>query len=396
MKWTRWLCVFLVGLVAVQAAQAREGSRPFQVLNRIRAEYDDNIYQETEDKDSSFKLIEEVELRVNLSLDNTFVSLRYRPSFTYWDDRPSDKTDLNHDLDLVLNHQFSPRLGLSLVESLRRGELPELIDGNVVVREKDDFWYNTFNAAVVYRFRPQTQVEVAGRHALLRYDEEEVSKTEDFDIVVGGLTLRHQLVPETAVLGEFRAEQVEYEGPDRGSESLFAGAGVEQIFSPNLMGRARAGYQQKDFNSKEVGSQSVPYGDIALTFLPTPATRISVGAGYSMFETDLYPFASQDRTQIFGSLAYDITARIAFYLTGAYTISEYDSSQAIEKDMVKSGEDNFAQVSTRVTYQVNRSNWIEAGWQFVDFESGVRTVADEQYRANFQRNRVDIGWKTQF
>ncbi len=396
MKLIKWVCVFLVALMSVQAVHAAEGARPYQILNRLRVEYDDNIYQETSDKNSSWKIIEEVELRVNFSLDNTFVSLRYRPSYVYWFSRDPDKSDLNHDVDLIINHQFTPRLSLSLVETLRRGELPELIDGNVTVRERDDFWYNTLNATLGYRFRPQTRLEVAGRYVLLRYDDDVVSSTEDFDLYVAGLTLRHQLVPETTILGELRAEQVEYEGPDRGSKSLFLGGGLEQMFSPNLVGSARGGYQQKDFNDSEIGNESVPYGDVALTFLPSPATRITAGAGFSMFETDMYPFASQDRTQIFGSFAYDITARVAFYLSAAYTMSDYDAGQVVEKDVVKSGEDTYVQMSTRVTYKVNRSNWIEAGWQYTDYESGVRTVAGDQYRASFQRNRVDVGWKTQF
>lgn len=397
MKWTKRLFVCLLILGVMQGvAVAREGSKPYQVINRLRVEYDDNIYQEEKDQNSSFKIIEEVELRLSANLDNTFLGLRYRPSFVYWENRDPDKTDFNHDVDLVINQRFTPRLSLSLLDTLRRGELPELIDGNIVVREKDDFWYNTANATLGYQIRPQTKLEAAGRYIFLRYDDETVSDTEDFDLFVGGLTLRQMIIPETTVLGELRAEQIEYEGPDRGSRSLFAGLGLEQTFSPSLLGSVRGGYQSKEFDKSDLGSQSVPYGDVALTFLPSPATRVTAGAGYSMFETDLYPFASQDRTQIFGSLAYDITARVAFYLSAAYTMSEYDASQAVEEGLVKSGDDNYLQLSTRVTFKVNRSNWIEAGWQYVDFESGVKTVAGDEYRESFERNRLDLGWKTQF
>lgn len=397
MKWMKRLFVSLLVLAMLQGvAQAREGAKPYQILNRLRVEYDDNIYQEEKDQNSSFKFIEEVELRVSFNLENTFVGLRYRPSFIYWENRDPDKSDFNHEMDFVLNQRFTPRLSLSLLDTLRRGELPELIDGNIVVREKDDFWYNTANATLGYLFRPQTKLEVAGRYVMLRYDDETVSDTEDFDLLVGGLTLRQQIVPETTVIGDLRVEQVDYEGPDRGSKSFFAGLGLEQMFSPNLLGSVRGGYQGKEFNKSELGSQSTPYGDLALTFLPSPATRITAGAQYSMFETDLYPFASQDRAQIFGSVAYDITARVALYLSAAYTMSDYDASQAVEDDLVQSGDDNYLQFSSRVTYKVNRSNWIEAGWQYVDFESGVKTVAGDQYRASFERNRLDLGWKTQF
>ena len=49
-----------------------------------------------------------------------------------------------------------------------------------------------------------------------------------------------------------------------------------------------------------------------------------------MFETEVFPFANQDRTQVFGSLAHDFTARVSFYLTGSYTIGSYDAEQTVE------------------------------------------------------------------
>ena len=239
-----------------------------------------------------------------------------------------------------------------------------------------DFYYNTLNGTLGYLLRPATRLELSGRWAAQRYDDSKLSDS-DFDSYVGGLTLRHQLVPETTLIGEFRYETVDYNGPDRGSKSLYAGGGVEQIFSPNLIGSLRGGYQRKDFNSDRISSETAPYVDVSATFLPSPSTRISGGVGYSMFESEVFPFANQDRTQVFGSLAHDFTARVSFYLTGSYTIGSYDAEQTVEDPdnptiTAKGGDENVGQVSTRVTYQFNRSNWLEAGWQYVDFDSKLK------------------------
>jgi hypothetical protein len=396
MKWTKWVCVGLFALIAFQGiAQAGE-SRPVQLNNRMRFEYDDNIYQTKTDKTDSFKFIEEVELLVNFTLPQTFVSLRYRPSFVWWDKREPDQTDLQHEGDFVLNHTFSPRLALSMVDTLRRGVQPEEIDNNVVVREEDNFYYNTLNGTLTYSIRPQTRVEVAGRYILLRYDDDAVSTNEDFDLYVGGLTLRQQVVRETTILGSIRLESVDYNGFDRGSDSLFLGAGVEQVFSPNLLGSLSGGYQNKEFNDDAISSQSSPYGDVSLTYLPSPATRITAGGGYSLFETDVFPFANQERTQLFLSLAHDFTARLSFYLTGGWTRGNYDAAQSVEQDTVKSGEENILQISGRATYKVNRNNWLEAGWQYVDFDSGLEYTSGSAIRESYIRNRIDVGWKTRF
>jgi len=398
MKWTKWLCAFLLVLFAIQgvASAAREGSRPYQFINRVRLEYDDNIYQTDKDKTESWKIIEELEFRVNFNLQQTFVSLRYKPSLTYWDKREPEKTDINHDMDFVWNQQFSPRVVLSVLDTLRRGTLPELIDGDTLVREEDDFYYNTLNATLSYRFRPQTQLDFAGRYVLLRYDEDTPSNTEDYDLFVGGLTLRHQFVPETVVSADMRFEGVNYDGPDRGSKSIFLGGGLEQVFSPNFLGSAHLGYQGKNFNESAIGDSSSPYGDVALTLLPSPSTRITAGAGYSMFESMVYPFANQDRSQFFGSLAWDVTARIALYLSGSYAIGDYSADQSIDPGAVRDGSDDTFLASTRVTYQLNRNNWLELGWQYTDFQSDLKNAAGDEYHQSYTRNRVSGGWKMQF
>ena len=404
MKWTKWVFVFLFVLVIADAAWAGDGAKPFQINNRLRFEYDDNIYQTEEDKESSFKIIEELEFLVNFNLQNTYIGVRYRPSYVWWDERPSDSTDFQNELDFILNQTFTPRLSLSVVDTLRRGESPKLRDDDDnVVRENSDFYYNTLNGTLGYLLRPATRLELAGRYVALRYDEDNYSDSEDFDLYVGGLTLRHQIVPETTLIGEFRGESVEYEGPDRGSKSIYVGGGVEQIFSPSLIGNLVGGYQRKEFNDGDIDSQGTPYVDASATFLPTPATRISAGVGYSMYETEVYPFASQDRAQMYASIAHDFTARVALYLSGSYIIGDYSADQALaEPDpanptvTAKDGEEDTLQLSARVTYQINRSNWLEAGWQYSDFTSDLEYNNGTKMREDFVENRIDVGWKTQF
>lgn len=397
MKWTKWICATLFVLFTLQGvALAAEGAKPYQIFNRLRVEYDDNIYQTEEDPEGSIKVIEEMEFHLNFSLQQTFISLRYRPAYVWWDKREDDSTDFQHEFDLVVNHTFSPRLNLSLVDTFRRGEQPELVENNVVIRENDDFTYNTLNGTMGYMFRPTTRAEVAGRWITLKYDQSEVGDLEDFDIYVAGLTLREQIVPETTILGELRAETVEYEVEDRGSDSYYVGAGVEQIFSPSLLGSIRGGLQNKEFADSEIGSESSPYADLALTFLPSPATRVTAGAGYSLFETDVYPYANQQRTQVYVSLAHDFTARFSFYMSGGYTTGDYSADQSIEEGAVNDGTEEIILVSARATYKVNRSNWLEAGWQHQDFQSDLTYSDDSQIREEYDRNRFDLGWKTQF
>jgi hypothetical protein len=398
MNWTKcFVALTLLGLVLPPLADAaqQEGSRAFQIHNRLRVEHDDNVFLTDGDEQDSFKIIEEIELFVNFNLEQTFISLRYRPSFVYWDDRPDDDTDFNHDFDLVFNHSFTPRVSLSIKDTFRLAELPELIDRGTTLRENNDFVYNTLNGTLGVVVNPETRLEAEGRYILLRYDDNAVAEDQDYDLYVGGLTLRHQLVPETAISGEARFETIEYDGADRGSDSIQLGGGIEQIFSPNLIGVARVGYQHKEFNETATSSTDSPYVDASLTFLPSPATRLTAGVGYAMYETDAYPFANQDRFSVFLSLAHELTARLSWFVSIAFLNSELDGDEAIVTDLngdgvpdvPEDGSEDAVQLSTRLNYRLNRSNSLEAGWQLVDLDSDIRE--------NYTRNRISLGWKTE-
>ena len=396
MRWMKCVCLGLFVLMAAQgiAMAAAEGARPYQINNRMRVELDDNIYATEENPEESLKFIEELEILLNFNLPQTYVSLRYRPAYVWWEKREPDDTDFQNDMDLVLNHEFSSRVSLSMVDTLRRGEQPDSLSEDNVVVENEDFYYNSAVGTLAYMIRPTTKLEAAGRYILMRYDDnEELANNDDYSQTVGGLTLRHQLVPATTVVGDFRFASISYDENqtyERGSSTVSGGGGVEQIFSPSLVGAARAGFEQKSYDAEELGDSSTPYADASLTFLPSPRTRLSAGAGYSFYESDVQAFANQTRTLVFASLAHDLTAKVSWYLSGGYTISEYSIDESPDITQRIDGTENITQVSTRLTYKVNRANLLEAGWEYVNLES------EEDLRVSYDRNRFDVGWKYQF
>lgn len=389
MKWTTTAGSFVLAasILAGVGYAAEESAQSFQVKNRFRVGWNDNVYETPKDKTESFVVIEELEFVLNLDLEQTFLGARYRPTFMWWDNRDPDDTDFHHEADLIFAHNFTPRLSLSLKETLRIAELPELIDRGAVVRENDDYIYNLLDGVLGYKVSDPTRLEFGGRYTLLRYDDNEVASTDDYDIYAAGVTLRHQLQRETALNGEVRVEQIEYDGPDRGSDTIYAGAGLEEIFSPNLVGSLRGGWQVKDFSNSDLGSEDSPYADVSLTYLPSPKTRLSGGLGYSLFESDIFPYASQDRTLTFLTLAHDLTARIQFFLAGSYQNSAYHTDEAIENPDGSDGEENVWQFSGRTSYMLNRNNYLEAQISYMDFESDLRE--------EFDRTRIELGWRTQ-
>lgn len=375
---------------------------PVHLNNRLRLGYDDNIYQEDDNRDpnSSFRIIEEIEMLVNLNLERTYMGLRYRPSLIWYEDRVPDDIDFLNDMDFNLTHNFSPSLALSLNDTLRAGQLPELQDEGFVVRQNDDNIYNSGLATLSYSFRPETRLDLSGRFILLEYLEDTVyangevedHRNDNYYSVVGGLTLRQQLASRTTVMGDLRYQTLTYDEADannnRDAITGFAGLGLEQTFSPQLLGTLRAGVEQRQYDDEDYDDNTSPYGELSATFLPTPATRLTASASYSIYESDVAAYLSQDRAYLSLSLAHDFTTKLSFYLSGAYALSSYEADYALDETLTDADENSYL-VSARLAYRLNRINWIEAGYQFVMLDSDVLN------RESYDRNRFDVGWKIQ-
>ena len=140
-------------------------------------------------------------------------------------------------------------------------------------------------------------------------------------------------------------------------------------------------------SSRITGSRSSPYADASLTVAFTPATRLTAGAGYAMTEAGVYPYVNQTRLSSFASLAHDFTARLSAYASASYVTGDYDEEETLVEGDYPGGSEDYVQFSARASYKIGNRNWIEAGWHYVDLSSDLRE--------EFDRNRIDIGWRTE-
>ena len=388
----------LVFALAFSAWAATASTSPIHVNNRLRLGYDDNVYQSDgeegrPDVQDSFRIIEELEVLVNLNLERTYLGLRYRPSVIWYSDREEDSSDFLHNLDANFIHNFSPSVSLSLADTLQYSQLPELQDENYVVREDDDNYMNNAVATLSYKARPTTRIDLSGRHTMLRYSSDSPAKDDNnYYSVVGGLTIRQELASLSTVNADVRYKTVVYdeaaEESNRDATSLFAGLGLEQTFTPQLIGTVRGGMESRQYDDEAYDDNNQPYGELSLTFLPSPATRITGAGSYSIYESDVAGYMSQDRAYFSLSVAHDFTAKLSFYLSAAYSLNMYDADYALDLGL-EDGDEKSLLASARLAYRVNRINWVEAGWQFVKLDSDIPG------RVSYDRNRFDVGWKIQ-
>ena len=392
--------VFVGILLAFVSGAFAQADLPIHLFNRLRLSYDDNVYQVGNnsssglDKKDSFRIVEEIEILLNLNMERTYLGLRYRPSLIWYENRDNDDTDILHDVDFNFTHAFSPTLSLSVQEVLRASQLPELQDENFIVRENDDNYLNSLIATLSYTLLPETRIDLSGRYIVLAYDSDSPGKEENnnYYSLVGGLTLRQRLASRSSAMVDLRYQTVVYnkaeDGRQRDADTVYAGAGWEQTFSAYFVGSLRLGVESRMYDLDMYDDNTGPYAEASLTFLPTPSTRFTLSGAYSIYESDVDLYMSQDRTHVSISAAHDFTAKLSAYASAAYTLNSYDADYAMAEGL-EDGDEKAYLFSARVSYRLNRINWLEAGWQFIKLDSELPN------RESYERNRFDIGWKIQ-
>lgn len=385
--------IAVAGLLAAFAVTGFAQSQPLHLYNRLRVGYDSNIYNAQDDEKGSLRLVEEIEVKLNLALERLYLGIDYRPSLLWLPERDSDETDFLHDLTASLSYSLTPQLVFSFKDTLRASQLPELENEGYRVRADDDNYNNNAVATLAYNILPQTRIDLSGRYGLLEYTDDD-REYDNYWTAVGGVSLRQQLAGHTTVFGDFRYQVLRYSDEDdefsRDSDALYAGLGIEQTFSEQLLGMLRGGVQHREYEKDEIFDDNTkPYVDASITLMPTPATRFTLSGGYSIVESDVSAYASEDRYTFALNFAHDFTDKLTLYANGSVALGKYKADYAFDKEKYGDDDETSYLAGARLSYRIHRINWVELGYTFTKMDSDVFG------RSDYDRNRVDLGWKIQ-
>jgi hypothetical protein len=97
----------------------------------------------------------------------------------------------------------------------------------------------------------------------------------------------------------------------------------------------------------------------------------------------------QNRTSVQAGVSRDVTARFTANASASYSTGDFESDAAVQgQDGVSSGTEDVTRFSVRFTFEVSKSNYLEAGYQYTELASDVRPENE------YDRSRVSLGWKT--
>ncbi len=378
-----------LSLVSVTVFAAKE--RSIRVQNTVRVGYDDNVYQSADKTGTAF--ITDI---INISGKLTFSSrsdmlLYWQPEFRYRMDA-DPKFITYQDLYARFNHAVSQRTFLEISDRLRYQD-KDGQTGGAVATANQNFLENDLMGALDYTINALSRVRVGAGYEFRKWDDEKYGqgkRNNDYDQIRADGSYLREFIPNRTT-GSLGLNYVDhsYEGSRGGFDSTTIYAGVDQNFNPNVIGNARLGYSFSNVDGGEAGTDndtSSPYVQAGLEVNPTARTSFTGTLGYSLYRSENSLYNAQDRFNLLLGIRHDLTGKISLSSSIRYTLSLYDADYARGGGgIIGDAQDDFFIFNLRGSYQINRNNFVDAGYQFSNRSSDLFSEYD--------RNMVDIGWR---
>jgi hypothetical protein len=410
---------------AAYAPDAGDTSKYWSLSASLRGFYDDN-YNTSPTKQGSWGFQLNPTLGINLPFQQTEFGMRYSYGLYYYQERDSlgqDPIDQTHQVDIWLDHAFTPRWETRFQDTLVVAQEPDLLQqqgpvstaqrvsgnniANTALISLHTDWTREFSTLLAYHnsfydyensgstinpgFPPTVTPSYAGT---LNRVEQAIS-----------LDFQWQLQPTTMVYIGYQFGLVDYTGDQliaisvyngslvpaysdsRNNWSQFVYVGVQHDFTANLIGSLKAGFQYADYYNNPTGSQTSlsPYGDASLIYTYASGSYVQLGLTESQNATDTVSPSSngqitlnQQSTVVYGAINHKLSSKLTADAVGHFQYSTYNEG------LYNNQATYFYNISAGLTYYFTRH-----------FSSDIRYNFDwytsDQPGQDYTRNRVSFG-----
>jgi hypothetical protein len=289
-----------------------------------------------------------------------------------------------------LNHALSQRTFLALSDRFRY-QMKDGQSGAGVSTRDQNYIENDLMGALDVDVSELSLFKFGAGYDLRRWEDSNYGEVlgNDFDrYQVDGSYLRQMNQNKTTGVLSANYTDHSYEGARGGYQATSLIGGVDQTFNPNLTGFGRVGATMSSVDNATGSSDNTsPYLDAGLEYNPSERTTLNGSLGYSLYYSQNSVYNAQDEFNVRFGARHDLTAKINVAATFAYIFSMYSADYSYI-GLVGDTEDSFARFSLRGTYQINRNNFIEAGYEY-----SKRWTDANSMLTDYDRNSVDIGWR---
>ena len=384
----------LAAISIASSATFAAKERVVRFQNHVRVGYDDNIYNTNEKTGSGF-ITDIVNLSAKLNFSSRSDALFYwQPEFQFRFDADPESV-VYQDLYAQLNHAISPRAFLTLSDRFRyqQKEGQTGAAGGGPSDFKQNYIENDLMGALDYTLNDVSYMRLGGGYEFRTWDDSSYGsegQNNDFTQLKANGSYIRQLIPNKTegLLGVNYVDH-EYEGSRGGFDSFGLFVGADQNFTPDVTGFGRVGFSMNSVDGGSTGSSNdstTPYLDAGLEVNATARTSVNASMGYSIYRAENTFYNAQDRFSIGFGARHDITAKINLAASFSYIHSEYKADYSAGYQPVGDAKDNYVTLALRTSYQVNRNNFLEAGYLF---KSRSATGGLNEYDGN----RIDVAWR---
>lgn len=403
------LALGAASLCALDPEMTRQASgSPFSLAGTVRGFYDDNINTAPDDtKEDSFGFQVIPSVHLNLPMEQTFLSVGYVYTLSWYDDRDPHDTDQTHEFNAKFRHQFNPRHQVAVNDSFVYTSEPSVADKSsgiitTPLRTKGSVYHNYGD--IDYSLGLTRSISLSLGYANHWYDytsDGDYSRSALLDrfehlIRADG---RYQFNPKlVGIVGYsfgfttftdndlISPDSTTVKSDDRDSRSHYVYGGVDYDITAKLRTSARLGAQFSDYPDLNQDSSN-PYADVSVSYRLRASTTIEGGVRHSRNATDVAavdnkgrPTLDAETTAVYAQLTHQITRELSGSLIGQYQNSVFN-------DGINDDESEYLWLlGVNMNYAFNRHWSAEAGYNYDKLVSDVKSG-----NRSYDRNRVYVG-----
>jgi hypothetical protein len=410
----------VAGTASLHAAYAPDSptdkSKMWSLSGTLRGFYDDN-YNTTAQKEGSGGFEVSPSFSLNMPLQQTEIGLRYTYGLYYYQDRENkgaNPIDQTHQVDLWLDHAFTPRWEARLEDTLVVAKDPSLTASGTATpyRTDGDYLANTMSLSVHTDWTRQFSTEMISQTSIYNYDNSGGNSAAPYNnpslagslnrvewnigpklqwafspTTVGFIRPAFGLVNYTGdePIGQNPTTKGPYMSDYLNNRSYSASVGVQHDFLDNLKGMVSVGAQYTDYYNNSQTSWG-PIADSSLIYTYAAGSYAQMGVTVSRNAVDQTGAVNsngqvtldQESTVVYASINHPLTSKLMGTLLGHYQYSTYNQGTFDSQDS------QFYNLGANLSYAFNRHFSADLGYNFDWYTTPVPNQ-------DYTRNRVYVG-----
>jgi len=344
----------------------QEQGKALVVTIQLSAYHDSNIFGAATGAIDSMVYSLAPRLAFNASADpQTFVSASYQPRLDYFENRPTDKSLISHEVALRVAHAFSDITNVDLTDSFHIEKNPQSLLAGIPLNTDQSYTLNEFDGRFTTAPGPKTGAVFKYRNIYYDYDDAGLGRSLDRMEHLLGIEVNYKLVPEAAVVGEYRYQAIDYRhaGSLKDKTSNFLLTGLDYSLGKQVTLSARAGAEDRRRSGER--STTAPYVEATCRYDYSDQSFVAGGYTYSLTESDDPTlFTDTKMNQFFVNVQHALSAAIV--TSASVTVAP---SQLQGRRGVADVRETTTRLGFAVTYVARKNLTVSATYDYDDVSS---------------------------